>query len=250
MKTLRDFQKRRYGTAPTISGQHLHRTEMNIPSLDTRILQNCNVNAGNDRELSEHSADDTDDPAKHLFKQGEIAVFRGTDGRPFNLLKVTRDYGYNITPQTKIQGNILVESDNLEDGAIGFREERQRKGGTLNFAHILRDQDENIVTVNLQERITLTETTYVIDKETFKELQNVSEDFEELLTKETGNSNSGSPGIRNDYKSDADDSNSSEDTSDIDQIIACQDRTSRPGRGNRYQNILFALEIFVICYLS
>ena len=62
MKTLRDFQKRRYGTGPTIIGQHLHRTEMNIPSLDTRILQNCNVNAGNDRELSEYSADDTDDP--------------------------------------------------------------------------------------------------------------------------------------------------------------------------------------------
>ena len=31
---------------------------MNIPSLDMRILQNCNVNAGDDRELSEHSADD------------------------------------------------------------------------------------------------------------------------------------------------------------------------------------------------
>ena len=70
--------------------------------------------------MSEHSADDTDDPAEHLFKQGEIAVFRVTDGRPFNLLKVTRDFGYNITPRTKIQ---LVEFDNLEDGAIGFRED-------------------------------------------------------------------------------------------------------------------------------
>ena len=77
----------------------------------------------------------------------------------------------------------MVESDNLEDGAIGFREDRQWKGGTINFAHILSDQDENIVTVNLQERIMLTETTYVMDKETFKELQNVSEDFEESLTK-------------------------------------------------------------------
>ena len=94
MKTLRDFQKRRYGTAPTITGQDLHRTEMNIPSSDTRILQNCNVNAGNDRGLSEHSADDTDDPAEHPFKRGEIAVFRGTDGLPFNLLKVTRDYAW------------------------------------------------------------------------------------------------------------------------------------------------------------
>ena len=107
MKTLRDFQKRRYETASTITGQHLHGTEMNIPRLDARILQNCNVNAGDDRELSEHSADDTDDPAEHLFKQGEIAVFRGTDGLPFNLLKVTRHYGYNITLRTKIQGNFL-----------------------------------------------------------------------------------------------------------------------------------------------
>ena len=96
---------------------------MNILSLDTRILQNCNVNAGDDGELSEHSADDIDDPAERHFKQGEIAVFRGTDGLPFNLLKVTRDYGYNIIPRTKIRGNFLVESDNLEDGAIGFRED-------------------------------------------------------------------------------------------------------------------------------
>ena len=125
VKTLRDFQKRRYGTSPTNIGQHLHRTEMNIPSLDTRILQNCNVNAGDDREFSEHSAYDTDDPAEDLFKQCETAVFRGTDGLPFNLLKVTRDYGYNITPQTKIQSNFLAESDNFEDGAIGFREDRQ-----------------------------------------------------------------------------------------------------------------------------
>ena len=57
-------------------------------------------------------------------KQGEIAVFRGSDELPpFNLLKVTRDYGYNITPRIKIQGNFLVESDNLEDGVIGFRED-------------------------------------------------------------------------------------------------------------------------------
>ena len=134
---------------------------------------------------------------------------------------------YNITPPTKIQGNILVESDNLEDGAIGFRDDRQWKGGTITSPmHILRDQDENIVTVNLQERITMTEKTYVMDKEASKELQNISEDLEESLTKETGNSNSGSPGIRNDCNGDADDSNSSEDTSSIDQIIAYQDRTS------------------------
>ena len=112
---------------------------MNIPSLDTRILQNWNVNAGDDRELSEHSADDTDDLAEHYFKQGKIAVFRGTDGLPFNFLNVNRDYGYNITPRTKTEGNVLVESDNLEDGAIGFREDRQWKGGTMNFAHLLRD---------------------------------------------------------------------------------------------------------------
>ena len=81
-----------------------------------------------------------------------------------------------------------------------------------------------------------------MDKKIFKELQNVSEDFEESLTKETGNSNSGSPSIRNDYNSDADDSNSSEDTSDIDQIIAYQGRISRRGRGNRYKNILLLLK--------
>ena len=77
MKTLRDFQKRRYGTAPTITGQDLHRTEMNIPSSDTRILQNCNVNAGNDRELSEHSADDTDDPENILLSKVKLQSSEG-----------------------------------------------------------------------------------------------------------------------------------------------------------------------------
>ena len=38
MKTLRDFQKRRYCTAPTIIGQHSHRLVIDIPELPTRFL--------------------------------------------------------------------------------------------------------------------------------------------------------------------------------------------------------------------
>ena len=82
--------------------------EENLDALDT-----SNENEGN-------SAD-----PEHLFKKEEIAVFRETDGLPFNLLKITKDYRYNVTPKTKIVGNFLVESETLENGSVVFKETDQ-----------------------------------------------------------------------------------------------------------------------------
>ena len=42
MKILR-FQKRRYGAAPTVIGQHTERAEIDIPVLSTRIFENENA---------------------------------------------------------------------------------------------------------------------------------------------------------------------------------------------------------------
>ena len=53
------------------------------------------------------------------------------------------------------------------------------------FAHILRDKDESIVTVNLIEFNMLHGTFYKMEKETFHELLVfVSQDFESSLGKE------------------------------------------------------------------
>ena len=98
------------------------------------------------------------------------------------LLKITKDCRYNVTPQTKLVGNFLVESEILENGTVVFKETDQWRGASITFsAHILRDNDENIVTVNLTERETSTGRIYLTDTETYEELKTVSEDFEESL---------------------------------------------------------------------
>ena len=119
-----------------------------------------------------------------LFEIGEVAVFRGTDGLDFNLLKITKNVKFCITPRTKIKGNFLLESNTLEDGSAIFAENPLWRGATMTFAHILRDKDESIVTVNLAELNRLGGTFYKMNKETFLELVCVSQDFENSLEKE------------------------------------------------------------------
>ena len=151
METLRDFQKRRYGTAPTIIGQH------SIPELPTRFLHENDFIDEDDKEnldglVTSSKNEGSSADLEHLFKKEEIAVFRETDGLPFNLLKITKGCRYNVTPQTKIVENVLVESETLENGTVVLKETDQWGGSSITFAHILRDNDENIVTVNLTER--------------------------------------------------------------------------------------------------
>ena len=81
MKTLRDFQKTRYGTAPTIIGQHSQRLGIDIPELPTRFLHDNDFVDEDDEEnldgLDTSSANEGNsaDP-EHLLKKEEIAVFR------------------------------------------------------------------------------------------------------------------------------------------------------------------------------
>ena len=57
----------------------------------------------------------------------------------------------------------------------------------MNFALILRDADDQIVTVSLQERTHLTRTVYLMDGETYKELQSFSDEFEESIKRPVEN---------------------------------------------------------------
>ena len=51
----------------------------------------------------------------------------------------------------------------------------------INFALILRDADEQIMTVSLEERTYLTRTFYLMDGEIYKELKSLSDEFEESI---------------------------------------------------------------------
>ena len=49
------------------------------------------------------------------------------------------------------------------------------------YAHILRDSDDNAMTVCLDETVTITETTYKISEETYNENQEIAQEFEDSL---------------------------------------------------------------------
>ena len=57
----------------------------------------------------------------------------------------------------------------------------------MNFALILRDADDQIVTVSLGEITYLTRTVYLMDRETYKELQSLSGEFEESVNRPAEN---------------------------------------------------------------
>ena len=106
----------------------------------------------------------------------------------------------------------------------------------MTFAHILRDNDENIVTVNLTERETLTGRIYLMNIETYEELKTVSEDLKELLSNENDISVTGD---YNNVQSNSDISDN--DTSDH-QEPDYHDRRTRRNTGNHNADILFKLK--------
>ena len=123
-------------------------------------------------------------PMEYFLKL-ERLLYSGacTDGVDFNPLKITKNVKFGVTPRTKIEGNFLSENNTLEDGSVLFVEDPLWKGATMAFAHILRDKDESIVTVNLSELNMLHGTFYKMEKETFHKLVSVSHDFENSLEK-------------------------------------------------------------------
>ena len=135
-------------------GNTQKRAEIDIPVLSTRIIENENANIDNLADESGSQGLPSDESDRHTdeLKTGEVAVFRGIDGRSFNLPRVFKDYKCNITPRTRIQGDFLKDHDSLDNGSIEFREDTQWKAVSVNFVIILRDTDDQIVSVSLEER--------------------------------------------------------------------------------------------------
>ena len=65
-----------------------------------------------------------------------------------------------------------------------FYEDPAWKGSSVALAHIVRDKDENIVTIPLTEINNLNVTLFQMDKETYNEIVSISEDFENSLENE------------------------------------------------------------------
>ena len=110
MESLRNFQKRKYGTAPTIIGQHASRHKLSIAPIQDRIFVS---NAEQPESEDDHSADGPNDDSlsasDFVNEIGEGLVFRGTDGLPLNLLKVTKNLSTaSIGPRSKLRGDFLA----------------------------------------------------------------------------------------------------------------------------------------------
>ena len=102
-----------------------------------------------------------------VFEIGEVLVFRGTDGLPFNLLKITKNVSRaSIGPRSKLRGDFLVETSRDEEN-ICYAIDPNCTGTSMAYAHVLRDSDGNEMTVCLDETVIITETTHKISVETW-----------------------------------------------------------------------------------
>ena len=103
-----------------------------------------------------------------VFEIGEVLVVRGTDGLPFNLLKITENVSWeSIGTRSKLRGDFLAETSRGEEN-IFYAIDPNWTGASMAYAYTLRDSDDNAMTVCLDETVTITETTYKISVETFK----------------------------------------------------------------------------------
>ena len=151
---------------------------------------------------------------------------------------MSKDYKYNIIPRTRIQVDFLIEHNSFDNDFIEFGEDAQWKATLMNFAHILRDVDDQTVTVSLEERTYLTRTVYLIDGETYKELQSLSGKFEQSIKRPAENASQ----YTENYPFCTETSEDDSDHDQNNQNLEYQDRRSRRGRGNRYDDILFRLK--------
>ena len=83
MKTLRDFQKRKYGTPPTIIGQHATRRPLHATPMQDSIFTPSTTPQGDAVAVAiiQHDLDDVSSHVNsNVFEVGEVVAFRGTDG--------------------------------------------------------------------------------------------------------------------------------------------------------------------------
>ena len=69
----------------------------------------------------------------------------------YSICKVTSDVAANrLCPRTKIKGNLLAAE--LRNNNVIYLEDPNGKNSSMNNAHVLRDVDDNLVTVFLKKR--------------------------------------------------------------------------------------------------
>jgi len=235
MESLRNFQKRKYGTAPTTIGQHASRREGVAPIQDRIFESNAEQLESEDYHSSDGPNDGSLSASDFVFEIGEVLVFRGTDGLPFNLLKVTKNVSTaSIGPRSNLRGDFLAEISRDEEN-IFYAIDPNWTGASMAYAHILRNSDDNAMTVCLDEAVTITETVYKMSVETYHEIQEIAEEFEDSLTRALVPL----PCVEDNYEDDGEEATS--EPVEAEETLAYLNRRQRRGRACRYNDIMACL---------
>ena len=112
---------------------------------------------------------DQDDVSSYVnsnaFKVEEVVAFHGTDGLPFNLLRVTHNVSLqSLGPQSRVRGDFLVETARADDN-ICYSLDTNWKNTSMVYAHVLRGIDR-VVTLFLEEAVTVRETKFLMSTKT------------------------------------------------------------------------------------
>ena len=104
-----------------------------------------------------------EDNVPHLFSAGDLVVFRGTPGTPFEFLEVTDDaHQDNVKGTTKIVGNFPILQDCNEFRAFFFKDHKWA-GGDVMFEYVMKDRNADIVLVNMTKFTTMEGVFFKMD---------------------------------------------------------------------------------------
>ena len=110
----------------------------------------------------------------------------------------------------------------------------------MTLVHLVRDNQENVVSVYLREEVTPTKKLFIMSGDTFNEMVDLSREFEQSLLEV--NTNDREDRLKSsdpkDTLSDQEDDNSDQE----EQHIFFRERQNRIGRANQYQDLLVHLK--------
>ena len=245
MKTVRDFQRRQFGTPPTLLGVHYQRATHRLNSDNNALVQISLLEQEHSRmgieaeETEEHVQPDIqlqgmaiegEETSSMVLKKGQLIAFRGCEGYCFNAIELTADIDLQkVTPRKKVKGNILTPYS--EDDVIVFQREEQWKGGNTLFAHILRTESDEIVQLNASKYATENGTFFALDKPAYDKVCEIAAAFEEPITSKYEKTieieENNTSGCEDDPEEEA------EDNQEVN-----VERRQRRTRGNRYHLVM------------
>jgi len=120
------------------------RRELAIAPIQDRIfISNAEQPASEDYHSTDGPNDGSLSASDFISEIGEVLVYCGTDGLPFNLLKVTENVSRaSIGLRSKLRGFFLAETSRDEE-SISSVIDAKWTGALMAYAHILRDSDDN-----------------------------------------------------------------------------------------------------------